>query len=323
MKKLLRPLQLSLIAITVILAVGCNNDDDSDNGGMEELTIYDTAVAAGNLNTLVAALEATGLDAALDAPGTYTVFAPTDDAFTAAGITSLDAFTTEELTNFLLNHVLAFEVRSGELATDYASTLASGPGETAISLFVNTNGGVELNGVASPIASGLDIEASNGVVHLIDAPLPVPTIVDHALANPEFSILVEAVTRPSFGDTFTALLSDAEGAAPFTVFAPTNQAFQNLLAELGANSLDDIDDATLSSVLTYHVITMANVVSSDLTNETVAETANGASLGFNVDNGAQVIDGTDTNANVILADVQAGNGVIHAIDKVLLPPAGE
>ena len=320
MKKLLKTLQLSFIAMFVVFAVGCNNDDDDNNDGnpdpVEELSIYETAVSSADLTTLVEALERTGLDETLNNPGTYTVFAPTNDAFSAAGI-ELDDFTNEELTNLLLNHVLGSEVMSGDLSTTYVNTLATGPDENKISLFVNTDGGVTFNGVASPVSGGLDIEASNGVIHLIDAPLGIPSVVDHALANPEFSTLVAALTR--FEDQYTGLLG-SDLAAPYTVFAPTNQAFADLLSALGASSLDDISDEVLGAVLTYHVILEANVQSSQIPVDTDVATANGATVSFSTENdGVQVNDGTATPANVVVADVQAGNGVIHAIDKVLLP----
>ncbi|WP_224489301.1 fasciclin domain-containing protein [Robertkochia flava] len=321
MKTLLKTLQLSFVAMFVLFAVGCNNDDD-DNGGptdppVEDLSIYETAVASADLTILVEALERTGLDQTLNNPGTFTVFAPTNDAFTAAGV-SLDDFTNEELTNLLLNHVLGTEVMSGDLTTTYVNTLASGPEENEISLFVNTDGGVTFNGAASPVADGLDIEASNGIIHLIDAPLAIPSVVDHALANPEFTTLVAALSR--FEDQYTGLL-DSDTASPYTIFAPTNQAFQDLLTALGASSLDDIDNETLEAVLTYHVILMANVQSSGIPVDTDVATANGETLSFTTEDGVQVIDGTATPANVVVADVQAGNGVIHAIDKVLLPEA--
>ncbi|MCM5661384.1 fasciclin domain-containing protein [Galbibacter mesophilus] len=316
MKTITHLKKVALLALMVVGAVACSDDDDNMTPTPNpELSITETAAADSELTILVAALTRTGLDATLNQDGTFTVLAPTNAAFEAAGITNVDAVDEDVLENILLNHVFGEVMLSGDLSTSYKSTLAMGPNETMISMFINTEGVVEFNGVASPTT--VDINATNGVIHKVDAVLREPTVTGHAVANPEFSILVEALER--FGDQYTGILSGTEGS-PFTVFAPTNDAFADLLDMLGAESLADIDDATLEAVLTYHVVSGANATSGALTDGQMVETVLGEELTVSkTDGGVQIMDATEVDANVVAADVQGINGVVHAIDKVLLP----
>ncbi|MBL7472684.1 fasciclin domain-containing protein [Robertkochia sediminum] len=310
MKIFTRGIFLTLLTIVA----SCNDDDDGNRSTPPSvLSIYETAISSPDLTILVEALDRTGLSETLDEPGTYTVFAPTDEAFTSAGV-SLDDFTDDELTNLLLNHVLAAEVGSGDLTTGYLNTLATGPEEKLISLFVNTDGEVLLNGTSSPVADGLDIGASNGVIHLIDQPLNIPNVVDHVVANPAFNSLREVIL--SFGDAVTDIL-DEEG--PFTIFAPTEEAFANLTDILGE---EGVNEEILLSILLYHVVPGQNLQSGDLTPGLEMITANGESLFMDSEDGTRLIDGTGgAGVNILTSDIQGSNGVIHEIDRVLLPPS--
>lgn len=309
------------------IAVSCSDDDDNTPLPQPQPDDSITGLALQNqsLSSLAAALQITGLDEVLatqNGTDTFTVFAPTNDAFSAflqaSGFSGIEAVPTSVLQNILLNHVLSGTVNSGDLSTGYVSTLAVGPDQEAISLYVNLSSGVNLNGVSNVVSA--DNQASNGVVHVVDAVIPVPTIVDHALANSNFSILVSALTRSSFGTQFTDLLSGTDGS-PFTVFAPTNAAFADVLAGFGLDSLDDIPDEVLQTILAYHVVAGANVRSSSLTDGQVVNTVATESFTVELDNGAQIADGSPFLSNIIATDVQAGNGVIHVVDKVLLPPS--
>ncbi|EIJ37194.1 secreted/surface protein with fasciclin-like repeats [Galbibacter orientalis DSM 19592] len=315
MKTIIHLSKYFIVSLLFLNIASCSDDDDNNmNPPEQEATITETATADAELSILTAALIKTGLDATLNEEGTYTVLAPTNEAFQAAGITSVDNISEEVLTNILLNHVFNETIMATDLSTMYKNTLATGPDDNAISMYINTENSVSFNGVAAPTT--IDITASNGVIHKVDAVLTIPTIVDHATANPSFSMLVEALGR--LGNTYTDLLSGTDGA-PFTVFAPTNEAFENLLSMLGASSLDDIDDATLEAVLTYHVVAGANATSGTLSDGQMITTAQGEDVTIMTADGVKIMDSTDTPANVVAADVQAGNGVIHAIDKVLLP----
>ncbi|MEL4307672.1 fasciclin domain-containing protein [Joostella sp. CR20] len=316
MKTLLNITKYVVALVMITAPIACSDDDDNQNLPETELTITQTASADAELSILTAALVKTGLSTTLDEAGTYTVLAPTNAAFEAAGITDLNAVSEETLTNILLNHVFNETLMASDLSTMYKNTLASGPNDTMLSMYINTENTVTFNNIASPTM--VDITASNGVIHKVDGVLTLPTIVDHAAANSNFSILVEALER--FGTTYTDLLSGTDGS-PFTVFAPTNEAFEELLATLGVSSLDEVDDATLEAVLTYHVVVGANATSETLSNEQMITTAQGEDITIMTTEGVQVMDATDMPANVIAADVQAINGVVHAIDKVLLPQA--
>jgi transforming growth factor-beta-induced protein len=142
---------------------------------------------------------------------------------------------------------------------------------------------------------------------------PQKNIVELAQATPDLSILVEAVVKAGYVD----LLS---GDGPYTVFAPTNAAFVSLLDELDATSLDDIDVPTLQAVLQYHVVN-GKVLSSSLTNGQVVEPLlTGTEFTIGLTGGAKITDANDRVANITTVDVEASNGVVHIIDKVILPP---
>lgn len=295
-------------------------DDDPIVTTPEEMTIAEIVQGDDNFSSLLAALEKTQLTAVLNGTDNFTVFAPQNDAFAAflsdKGFANLDAVPTEVLTQVLLNHVVSGNVKSTDLATGYVSNLAaeSTTGNN-ISKYVNLTDGVMINGSNEVIQA--DITASNGTIHVIDSVIDLPTIVTFAVSNPDLSILVQALTRPSFGSTYVDILSSTD--APFTVFAPTNQAFINLLELLQVDSLDDIDDATLQNVLNYHVIAGANVLAGTLSDEQKAMTFQGSEITIDLDNGAQIKEGAGGPSNIIATDIQSSNGVVHVIDTVLLP----
>ena len=322
MKKQIQILAIALISIFVI---SCDDDNDNDNLCCAG-TITDIASQQESLTTLVSALQATGLDAALTGDGPYTVLAPTNDAFDAflasINATSLDDIPVDLLTNVLLNHVIVGDLESNSLSSGYANTQAiSDASNTNMSIYINTDNGVNFNGVSNVITA--DVAATNGVVHVVDAVIGLPSIVTFALADPNFEVLVQALTREDLTQDFVGLLSIPAGSppSPFTVFAPINSGFVNLLAELGISSLNDIDEPTLSAVLSYHVLVGINQGSVTLSGGSEFTTAQGGSLLFNFnDNGAGILtDNNDRTSNIILLDVQANNGIIHAIDTVVLP----
>ncbi|MFK7904814.1 MAG: fasciclin domain-containing protein, partial [Chitinophagales bacterium] len=258
---------------------------------------------------LVAALTKANLAGTLAGDGPFTVFAPTNDAFAALlsdlGVSSLDELSAEQLTPILLYHVVSGDVRSGALSNGYVPTLSDGPNSTKVSLLVNTDSGVSLN--TSTTVTTADVEANNGVIHIIDKVLLPPSVVSTAINNPAFSTLVAAVVKANLVDALSS-------TGPFTVFAPTNDAFDQLLVDLSVTSLDDLTAADLLPILQYHVVS-GNNVSTGLSSGTVPTLNTEASLSIDVSNGV-VING---DVNVIIADVQSTNGVVHAIDKVLVP----
>jgi len=165
-------------------------------------------------------------------------------------------------------------------------------------------GSVILNGSAE--VTNPDIMASNGVIHVIDEVLLPPDIVDIALNNSNFSILVEAVVKAELVDAL-------RGEGPLTVFAPTNEAFEDLFTLLEVSGIDDLTKEQLEPVLLYHVVS-GNVLSGDLSSGDVP-TLFGANISINVGSTVSI----NGSSNVILADIQGTNGVVHVIDEVLLP----
>ena len=320
MKNISKVIKLSLLTIAAGITFSCS-DDDNTSTPVPNNSITDIASGNANLSILVDALTRTDLDQTLDQSGSYTVFAPTNDAFTtflaANGFSSLDEVPDAALKEILLNHVLSGSFNSSSLTTGYIKTLAKGSASSTntLSMFVNTSSGVKLNGVSTVTTA--NISASNGIIHIVDNVIGLPTVVTHALANPNFSTLVAALTRDDQPD-FAGILSGTE-SAPFTVFAPTNAAFGSLLTELGANSLNDINQSTLENTLKYHVVAGANVLASTLTNNQMVTTFQGQSFTITTTGGAKITDANGRMSNIILTDVQASNGVIHAIDKVVLP----
>jgi len=321
-----KQIQILAMVLLSLFALSCDDNNDNNDTCCLGSSIVDVASQEESLSTLVAALQATGLDAALTGQGPYTVLAPTNDAFdtflASINATSLDDIPVDILTNVLLNHVILGEVESSTLTNGYTNTQAtSGASGTNMSLYINTDNGVSFNGVSSVLTA--DVTASNGVVHVVDGVIGLPSIVTFALADPNFEVLVQALTREDLTQDFVGLLSIPAGStpSPFTVFAPINSGFVNLLAELGVNSLNDIDEPTLSAVLSYHVVVGANQLSANLSGGMEFTTAQGGNLLFNFDDigGGILTDNNDRTSNIIVLDVQADNGIIHAIDTVVLP----
>lgn len=185
----------------------------------------------------------------------------------------------------------------------YYNTLSPAQG-SYLSLKADVTSSVKLN--KNTNVTKADIDVKNGVIHVIDRVLLPPTVVDQALNNDSFSILVQAVIKANLVDA----LNDN---GPFTIFAPTNAAFETLFSTLGISGIADLTEEQLAPILTYHVVS-GNVLSTQLS-EGAVPTLNGESLSVSL-SPAPEINGT---AKIVVTDVQASNGVIHVIDSVLLP----
>ncbi len=316
----LRNFSLLLLLSGMFLLSSCGSDDDTNpDPEPEPMDIVETAQATDNLSILVDALTQTGLVSALQGDGPLTVFAPTNDAFQALldsepSWNSLSDIDNAVLSDVLLFHVLGGEVMAADLSDSYVTTNSLGPNDEPIVLQVDVTGGVKFNGSANPVTT--DVDATNGVVHIIDKVMLPPSVVNLALNNPVFSSLVSALTRADLTMDYVSILS---GAGPFTVFAPTNDAFQSLLdSNPEWSSLADIPTATLEAVLNYHVVSGANVKAGQLTdNQTI--TTLGGEITTDLVNGAKIETTSNQSVNIILTDVQGSNGVVHAIDAVLIP----
>lgn len=259
-------------------------------------TIVDIAAANEDFETLVAALQRVDLVDALAGEGPFTVFAPTDDAFEALGV-DLSTISDEALTEILLYHVVQADVPSSAIPSSppIAETMAE------LSVWFDTSDGVRVN---EANVTAADIDADNGVIHVIDSVLLPPDAVTFA-GYAGLSGLGGAL-----GEAGLVEALQAEG--PFTIFAPTNDAFGTLLSALGVQGVDEIDDAVLDTVLKYHVVAGAAVDSGSIPAK--ADTLADLSLLFDTSAGVAV-NGSD----VAIADIKVTNGIIHVVGDVLLP----
>ncbi|WP_297087883.1 fasciclin domain-containing protein [uncultured Draconibacterium sp.] len=272
-------------------------------------TVVDIVVKSESHTTLEAAVVAAGLVETLQGDGPFTVFAPTDAAFDALPEGTLDALLAEpggQLTDILLYHVVAAKAMSGSLMDGQKIETVLGQNLTV----TVSNEGVFINGAEVIVA---DIEATNGVVHVIDAVLlpTTKTVVDIVVESESHTTLEAAVVAAGLVETL-------QGDGPFTVFAPTDAAFEDLLAELGYTSLDEIDAATLEAVLLMHVVP-GKVMAGDLSDGFMAQTLQQEEIVINLNGGASITDPNSRVSQITGTDLEAVNGVVHVIDKVILP----
>ncbi len=307
-----KPAMIFTLVATVLFS-SCKDDKKEIT---PDKNIVDIVVGNNNFSLLKAALVQAGLTDLLSGNGPFTVFAPNNEAFISAGLDTeakIKALPVETLKKILTYHVVTQKIAASSIAMANNT-----PVKTAANLdvFVTKNSaGVFVNG-ASVVQA--DIMASNGVIHVINTVLmpPAGNIVEVAQGNPNFSFLVAAVLRASQGSTNVAQV--LSGAGPLTVFAPTNQAFMNA-GFANKAAIEAADPATLTSILTYHVIA-ARVFSSDLTEGLKPATVNGATVNITLTGGAKVKGNKNTTAATIsAANMVTTNGVIHVIDQVLLP----
>ena len=296
----------ALLLAGMFFFTGCEKDDVEEiPAGQENIVVV--AQEAGQFNTLIAAAQKAGLADFLASESNITVFAPTDDAFATLlsdlGVNSLDDLDATTLAFVLKYHVFPDLVYSSDLSSGYFPTLAA-YGENNISMYVNVDGGVYIN--KNAMVTAADIEADNGVIHVVDHVILPPTVVDIAVDNDNFSTLVQAVVKAGLVETLS-------GDGPFTVFAPTNTAFDALFTQLGISGIDDLTAEQLVPILTYHVVS-GNILSTDLTAGSVATLNEGNSLTVDLSDGVKIND-----SEVVAVDIQGANGVVHVIDKVLLP----
>jgi transforming growth factor-beta-induced protein len=299
---------ISLVALLAVAAVAVGGAGTaSAESRASNVDIVQTAVAAGQFTTLASLLQQAGLVDTLATGGPFTVFAPTDAAFAKVPKATLDALAADpaKLKAVLLYHVVPGRVTAADVVKLTSAKTAEG---RSVAIKV-VNGSVFIDGaqVTTP-----DVEASNGVIHVIDSVLipkeatPAPkTIVQTAVAAGSFKTLTSLLKK-------AGLVGALQGKGPFTVFAPTDAAFAKVpkatLAALGKNK------AMLRSVLLYHVV-KGNVTAAKVVKLRSAKTLNGQAVPIRV-SGRNVFVG---GARVTTADVKASNGVIHVVNKVLIP----
>lgn len=290
----------------LFIMTGCEKDETDNTKPVADMTIAEYALSDNNFSILVQALTKADLVNVLNGTGNFTVFAPTNAAFTALftelGVSGVNALSKETLTPILLYHVLGTEAKSAMITSGYYKTLSPAQGST-LSLKVDVASGVKLNKTANVTTA--DVDVKNGVIHVIDKVLLPPTVVGQALNNDSFSILVQAVVKAD-------LVNVLSGTGPFTIFAPTNAAFETLFSTLGISGVADLTAAQLVPILTYHVVS-GNVLSTQLQSGDV-RTLNGP-----ISVALSPVPTINGSSKIVATDVQASNGIIHVIDQVLLP----
>ena len=307
-----------MLAVVGLAATACS-DDPADvapptttpqstvaptttEGPPPEFDIVGTALGATVFSQLAGFVVDAGLVETLRGPGPFTVFAPTDDAFAKipADIKHVIQDDPELLVTVLTYHVVPGEIVAADLQEGELETVAGIP------LTITRDGDdVYVNG--NKVAAA-DVQATNGVVHVMGDVLvpPLGDVIDVATTLPGFSTLADLVTQADLVDTL-------KGAGPFTVFAPTNAAFDALPAGLLEKLLLPENVEALKAILTYHVVA-GQVMSTDVTAGDVAS-VEGSTIAITTDGGVKV-----NGANVVAVDVAASNGVIHVIDAVIVPP---
>ncbi|NMC55430.1 MAG: fasciclin domain-containing protein [Chloroflexi bacterium] len=263
--------------------------------------IVETAVKDGRFTTLAAALQAANLVEALQGEGPFTVFAPTDDAFAKLPEGTVEALLADipTLSNILLYHVVEGSVKAADVAG-----LSNADSLAAEKLNIMIDGEKVMINDAQVIIA--DIVTTNGVIHVIDTVLQPRDIVDTAVADGRFTTLAAALEA-------AGLIETLKGEGPFTVFAPTDDAFAKLPEGTVEALLADIP--ALTNILTYHVVA-GEVYAADVVNLESAATVQGQPVSIKVEDGKVFIN----EAQVIITDIAASNGVIHVIDSVILPP---
>lgn len=301
---------MGVILASIIFLTSCNDDDEPDTPASNDIVA--TAIAGG-YNTLAAALTEVGLVDDLQGTGPFTVFAPTDAAFAAAGITPDNVSEVENLNEILLYHVLSGALKSTDLTTGNQATLNSGT-----TLAIDSDD-LTVNGIS--IAAPFDIEASNGIIHTINGVLipetANPSIVE-AATDAGLTTLLAAITEADLAST---LLS----AEAITVFAPSNDAFAAALTAFDAADLNSLiiklgGINKLTQVLQFHVVP-ATAFSTDLMEgDQTFTTLSGEDITVNKTGSAvTVTDATGNTFSVSTPDVAISNGVVHVIEGVLFP----
>lgn len=304
----------NLITLWAMLALffvfSCSDDEPSPQLPVDK-NIVEVAQDNSQFSVLVQAVVRAGLVDALSAPGPFTVFAPTNQAFANAGITNVNEIPVDDLRDILLYHVVQGSVPSPSVEAGSVTTL----GESPFFVSADTEGGIWINGNTQVVET--DIEAANGIIHVLDYVLTAPSqsIAEIAVGfaeseTPQFTQLVGALSRADLVGAVSGGFDDN-----LTVFAPTDAAFDALYEALGVDGYEDIPLETLINVLAYHVVP-ARAFAQDL--------RDGATLPTLLDGETLTVNLGDLQINEAglipeLLNIHATNGVIHVIDRVLVP----
>lgn len=346
-------LYFTSLLVLFFVTISCDVEDDNSKliplepgtGVENPVTITQIIIANPELTVLesllrrIEAAASTGADRLLtnlNTPGNSTVFAPTDSAFEAFflanNITNVDNLDIAVVTSLVLNHVVAGEFLSNNLSSGYVSTLSTrgvGDNQVNLSMYVNTTDGVLLNGATRVVTP--DVDANNGVIHIVDSVINLPSVASLITSNPDFSSLTQAVMHADT-DATTPVVADALSnlEVSLTVFAPSNAAFTSLLQELDptATSIQSVPSSQVAKILTLHVVS-TNVNTAPISSNLFVDRTSmnlqtllmgtAGRINFN-GNTLTITDPRMRDSKIIpVLDIQGVNGVVHTLDKVLLP----
>lgn len=319
MKTRFNRILFAALSAAVITLSSCNKDDDP----VVTNTITDVVSNNTSFSVLKEAVVKANLATILSGAGPFTVFAPDNAAFASAGITSttVASLTSTQLSDLLLYHTIGSKILAADVPAGPNAKVITAGGD---SVFVTRNAsGVFVNGIKVAAA---DIAADNGVIHQLSKALNKPSgnvVATAQAAGSGLDSLVKAIVRANNAPGGDPTLINTLSTATITVFAPTNAAFTQLLGALGTNDINNIPVATLLAVLKYHVVG-GRAFSSDLANGNLAMLAGGSTT-INLTNGSgggPTIKGNGNGANlsnIVGTNLMCRNGVVHVIDRVLLP----
>lgn len=306
------PYLLSFLLGASLFFTACEKSNPPETRNLLEI-----AGTRTELSTFLTATELAGLTAMLDGNGSFTVFAPTNTAFTAYlaanGYAQLQDVPLASLKQLLQYHMVIGALKTGGATTGYIASLATfGASTSVLKLYLENTGALLINNNASVITA--DLTGTNGVIHVVNKVITLPKVVEHLQNDITLSAFIVALTRPDLSIDYFATLTEP---GPFTVFAPDNAAFAALLIELGLDNLNDIPEAQLNSILQYHIVANTNLSAEQLEDTLEVTTLGGKKITINA--GSKLTDQQGRQGNLITLDIQAANGVVHSLDRVLRP----
>lgn len=313
---------LFLFALVCVLLNSCVDDDDGGNVIPGINSILNQTENNADLSILNDALVRTGLNDTFNTGRNYTFFAPNNAAFSnflsTNGYVDIDDVPLADLRTILLYHALNTEVITTSLANGYVKTLGKDEELESLDLFIEASSPVLLNGIS--VIVNENNEADNGIVHIIDTVLELPSIFTLIKANPEFDNLENGLVNTAL-DTNLSDLDPMQD--PFTLLAPNNDAFIALVNENPMDGFNDVNDIlnlpNLVDVLLYHVTDNDRIRAGDISNNFVITPLLGSPYTIDTTTGIQFTDGSNTIVTITSTDVTAVNGIIHTIDIVARP----
>jgi len=327
MKKHL-PAVLLLCFISLLMFNSCSSDDSEDtttdppdNGGTAPQTLTAYFESRPEYSILSEAIEQIGFSQALDNPSSFTFFAPDNAAFerylAQLQISNVKSIPTGLLTQIVQYHMLSGAKSIDQLSTGYTNTMAKEfSSQGAVQMYISKVQGQTRINNAFNVSQG-NIEATNGTIHKVNEVLDLPTIATFLKADPQLNSMALALDRES---TFSFLTELSDRDSDFTLFVPSATAFGDLLEELSYSNLNAIPKASLEGILNTHIHLNGIKRQTSLTNDMTIEMKNGSILTIRTGSNAGITDGNDRNALFNVYDIQAWNGVIHVVSKVMLPP---